>query len=57
MRLQIMIFLNDTSFRNGSEVFERIIDVDNSLSIPYESLVTSLRFMFGFNSIISFNLM
>ena len=55
MRLQIKVFLNDVSFRTGTEVFERIIDIDISLSIPYESLVKSLRFMFGNNCIVSFN--
>ena len=57
MRLQIKVFLNDVSFSTGTNVFERIIDVDASVSIPYESLVKSLRFMFGNNCIISFNLM
>lgn len=34
-------------------VFERIVDSDTSISVPYQTLVDALRFVFGNSSVIS----
>lgn len=57
MRLQIKVYLNQDSFLSGRCLFERFIDTDLSLKIPYDSLQSSLRFMFGQFCVVSFNLM
>lgn len=37
-------------------VYERILDIDDNLSIPYESLLTSMRMLYGSNCQVTFSL-
>lgn len=53
-QLQIMVFNNMDARTNNRPVFERIIDINESLSVPYDSLVGDLKFLFGSAVIIQF---
>lgn len=37
------------------KVFEQHIDVDSNLSVPYQSITDSLRFLFGKDCVITFS--
>lgn len=37
-----------------TKLYERIIETDSSISIPYDTLSSSLRFIYGLDSIITF---
>lgn len=43
-RLRLIVYLNSDS---KCSVFERIVDFDSSVSVPFESLKNDMRFLFG----------
>lgn len=55
-RLQVQVFLNQNTFEKGIRVFERIVDVNDSIDVDYSSLVRSLKFLYGKEIVINFNL-
>lgn len=59
MNQQIMFKVEKSSPRNdGSRIklFERIIDSDASICIPYDTLVSSARFLYGSSVIVTIEL-
>lgn len=38
------------------KVFERLVDVDSSISIPYDNIVSSMRYLFSSNCVVTFKL-
>lgn len=36
------------------KLFERQIEVDSSISVPYQNLIASMRFLFGSDVVVSF---
>ena len=56
MQLQIKVFMGVSAMEENNRVFERIIVVHDDLHIPYESLVSDLKFLFGSSCIVSFNI-
>lgn len=56
MQLQIKVFSGLTAMQSDSKLFERIVDVHDDLSVPYESLVSNLKFLFGNSTVVQFNL-
>lgn len=56
MQLQIKVFSGLTALQSDSKLFERIVDVHDDLSVPYESLVSNLKFLFGNSTVVQFNL-
>lgn len=55
MEIQIQVFANVDALNNRNKLFERIVNVDDSLKVPYENLVRDLKFLFGQSSIVTFN--
>lgn len=53
-QLQIMVFNSMDARTSNRPVFERIIDINESLTVPYDSLVSDLKFLFGSSVIIQF---
>ena len=53
-QIQIQVFSSVDSRLNNKVLFERIIDVNDSLDVPYSSLVRDLKFMFGASSVVTF---
>lgn len=54
--VQIQVFLSREAKATGKKVFERIVELHNSVAIDYESVVKVMRFLFGNKSIVSFNI-
>lgn len=55
-QIQIQVFASMDQKRENKVLFERICDINESLDVPYSSLVSNLKFMFGSSSIVSFNI-
>lgn len=56
MQVQIKVYLGVSAKQNDTAVFERLIDVNDSLQIPYENLVSTLKFLFGSSCVVTFNI-
>lgn len=56
MQLQIKVFSGVSAMDENNRLFERIIDLHDDLQIPYASLVSDLKFMFGSSIIVQFNI-
>lgn len=57
MSLQISVYLNKESFRNCKPCFQRLVDLDPSIVVPYHSLASDLKFLYGSSCVISFDLL
>jgi hypothetical protein len=55
MRLQIKVFLNDSSFEAKRCLFERILDIDPSISVPFHQMVSLFKFLYGSSCVVTFN--
>ena len=55
MQLQIKVYAGLSALEQNSRLFERILEVNESISIPYELIVNSLKFMFGSSCIVCIN--
>lgn len=47
------------TFKAGApfrKVYERQIDVDSSLSLPFASILSTLKFLYGSNAVVTFRL-
>ena len=55
--LRILVFLNADSKTAGKRIFERLVSVVDGVSIDFNSLISSLRFMFGSQSIVVFEIL
>lgn len=56
MELQIKVFMNVDALRDNKCVFERIVTTSDKIYTPYDNLVSSLKFMYGPSSVITFNI-
>lgn len=52
----VMVEKRSSDLGKHIKLFERQVEIDTSLSLPYESITQSLRFLFGVDSIIVFKL-
>ena len=57
MQLQIKVYQGVSAMQENNRIFERIIGVHDDLKIPFDSLVSDLKFLFGSSCIVSFNVM
>lgn len=57
MQLQIKVYSNVSALEENKRLFERIIEVNDSTYIPFESLVRDLKFLFGSSCVVTFNVM
>lgn len=48
--------MNENTFANGKRLFERIVHVNDSCSIPFETLIVAMHFLYGQKVIINFNI-
>lgn len=53
-KLQIIVYLNESTQRANRRILERIVDIDDSIVIDYNQVTRSLKFLFGKDSIINF---
>lgn len=52
--LIIKVYCNEDAFRAQKKMFERILNLPESVSVDSDSLVSSLKFLFGSQSVITF---
>lgn len=57
VNLRVLVFLNADCKTANKRLFERLISVPDGLSIDYSGLVSSLRFLFGSQSIVVFEVL
>lgn len=52
MVLKLDVYLNATAQDARKAVFERIVNVPAGVSIPFDSLISDMKFLFGYDSIV-----
>lgn len=57
MQLQVKVFSGVNAMETNTRLFERVIEVNDSLSVPFSSLVSDLKFLFGSGCVVSINVM
>lgn len=57
MQVQIKVFSGVSALQSDTRLFERILDLPDAVSVPFDSLVSTLKFLFGQSCIVSFNIM
>lgn len=55
-QLQVQVFSNEVALENNKRLFERIVQVNDSCSIPYETITKALSFLYGLDVIINFKI-
>lgn len=53
-QLQVQVYANEVAFASNKRLFERIVDVNDSCSIPFETIIKAVAFLYGLNVIINF---
>lgn len=54
--LQVQVFLSHEAKNEGRKMFERIVNVSDSISVDFVCIIKALRFLYGSKAIVSFNL-
>lgn len=55
-QLQVQVFSNEVALENNKRLFERIVQVNDSCSIPYETITKAMAFLYGLDVIINFKI-
>lgn len=55
-QLQVQVFANETAFASNKRLFERIVYVNDSCSIPYETIAKAVAFLFGLDVVLIYKL-
>lgn len=55
-QLQVQVYANETAFASNKRLFERIIYVNDSCSIPYETIAKAVAFLFGLGVVLIYKL-
>lgn len=55
-QLQVQVFMNESAMQSNKRLFERIVTIDDSVVIDYGRIISVLRFLFGSQVIINFNI-
>lgn len=55
-QLQIQVYANETAFASNKRLFERIVYVNDSCSIPYETIAKAVAFLFGLDVVLIYKL-
>lgn len=54
--LQVIIYLNHDAFNAGKKAFERMVSYSEAVHVDFVGIANTLRFLFGSQSIVSFNI-
>lgn len=57
MQLQIKVFSSVSAMQDSKRCFERMIDVNENVSIPFSSLLRDFKFLYGDSCVVSFNIL
>lgn len=55
-QLQIQVYANETAFASNKRLFERIVSVNDSCSIPYETIAKAVAFLYGLDVVLIYKL-
>ena len=55
-QVQFQVYANQTCLQNNRRLFERIVSVNDSCSIPFDTIIRALTFLFGQGVIININI-
>lgn len=55
-QVQFQIFANQTSMQNNRRLFERIVSVNDSCVIPFDTIIRAFAFLFGAGVVININI-
>ena len=56
-QLQVQVFSSVDARSSGKVLFERIVDVNDALDVPFNNLLESLKFMYGLSAVIQFSVL
>lgn len=54
--IEFQVFFNEATLASNKRAFDRIVSVNDACSVPYETIITALRFLYGANVIINFKI-
>lgn len=57
MQLRIKVFSGINAMNDNNRLFERLVDLHDDLLVPYSSLVSDMKFLFGSSCIVSFDIL
>lgn len=55
-QLQIQVYANETAIASNKRLFERIVTVNDSCSIPYETIAKAVAFLYGLDVVLIYKL-
>lgn len=55
-QVKFHVYANQTSLQNKRRLFERIVLVNDSCAIPFDTIIRALTFLFGQGVIININI-
>ena len=55
-QLQVQVYANETAFASNKRLFERIVSVNDSCSIPYETIAKAVAFLYGRDVVLIYKL-
>ena len=55
-QVQFQVFADQTSHQNNRRLVERIVSVNDSCSIPFDTIIRALAFLFGQGVVININI-
>lgn len=55
-QLQVQVYANETAFASNKRLFERIVSVNDSCSIPYETIAKAVAFLYGLDVVLIYKL-
>lgn len=55
-RLTLIVERSSGELGKHIKMFDKVVDTDSSVTIPFEKITDSLRFIFGHECIISFSM-
>lgn len=54
--IEFQVYFNETTLASNKRAFDRIVSVPDACSVPYETIIKALRFLFGASVIINFKI-
>lgn len=55
-QLQVQVYANEVAFASNKRLFEKIVEINDSCSIPFETIIKAVGFLYGLNVIINFKI-
>ena len=56
-QVQVQVFANEVSLANNKRLFERVVVVNDSFTIPFKTIIKAISFLYGLDVIINFKIL